>query len=387
MAGIYADEEFFFGRPGFASRNKIVARLPSSAALRPYGSETVSASGKGIAVKAAMSAAGPPARKAPAMYLNNSTLPASDSDTELHSVSATAHLLDELQLCGHRPGQDEPDSRPLPEPDAVQGQLGCMVEAISAMMTGTRLEDDLADLLWAFVNLFHRKTDRIERELDHNEQAQRRGQAEQDGSEVKSVELERLIAQGLSLIERRNAFEFMRDHAAELFEVETGSAWRPRAGSMVNHRALTATTIDSREFIAARRRADTEVLAPAGARIAFTGGADCNDHTRIWEALDKIRAKHPDMVLLHGGSPKGAERIAACWADHRKVPQVVFKPDWTRDRNAAPFKRNDRLLEALPIGVVVFPGSGISANLADKAKKFGIPVWRFTETKAGDGAA
>ena len=31
----------------------------------------------------------------------------------------------------------------------------------------------------------------------------------------------------------------------------------------------------------------------------------------------------------------------------------------------------------LPIGVIVFPGSGISANLADKAKKIGILVWRF----------
>ena len=146
---------------------------------------------------------------------------------------------------------------------------------------------------------------------------------------------------------------------------------------MVNHRSLTASTIDSRDFIAARRRADTEVLAPAGARIGFTGGADCNDHLRIWEVLDKTRAKHPDMVLLHGGSPRGAERIAACWADHRKVAQVVFKPDWTREGRAAPFKRNDRLLEALPIGVVVFPGSGISANLADKAKKLRIPVWKF----------
>jgi hypothetical protein len=34
--------------------------------------------------------------------------------------------------------------------------------------------------------------------------------------------------------------------------------------------------------------------------------------------------------------------------------------------------------DALPIGVVMFPGSGISANLANKAKKLGIPVWRFT---------
>jgi hypothetical protein len=121
------------------------------------------------------------------------------------------------------------------------------------------------------------------------------------------------------------------------------------------------------------------VLAPAGTRIALTGGTDCNDHKRIWAVLDKVRAKHPDMVLLHGGSPRGAERIAACWADNRKVAQVVFKPDWTRHRNAAPFKRNDQMLDVLPIGGVVFPGSGISANLADKAMKLGIPVWRFNE--------
>ena len=80
------------------------------------------------------------------------------------------------------------------------------------------------------------------------------------------------------------------------------------------------------------------------------------------------------MVLLHGGSPKGAERIAACWADTRKIPQIAFKPDFTRHKNAAPFKRNDALLETLPIGLVVFPGSGISDNLAHKAKKLGIPV-------------
>jgi hypothetical protein len=85
--------------------------------------------------------------------------------------------------------------------------------------------------------------------------------------------------------------------------------------------------------------------------------------------------------------PRGAERIAACRADNRKVPQVVFKPGWNRDGRAAPFKRNDRLLEALPIGVVVFPGSGISANLADKAKQLGIPVWRFDRPAKTDGAA
>jgi hypothetical protein len=35
------------------------------------------------------------------------------------------------------------------------------------------------------------------------------------------------------------------------------------------------------------------------------------------------------------------------------------------------------MLEVLPIGVMVFPGTGIQHNLADKARKLRIPVWRF----------
>ena len=146
---------------------------------------------------------------------------------------------------------------------------------------------------------------------------------------------------------------------------------------MVSRRTMTAAMIDSRDFLAARRRAETEPLLPAGVRIAFAGGVDCNDHQRIWAALDRVHTKHPDMVLLHGGTPKGAERIAACWADQRKVPQIVFKPDWHRHAKAAPFKRNDALLETLPIGVIVFSGSGVTDNLADKAKRLGIPLFDF----------
>lgn len=300
-----------------------------------------------------------------------------EPDEPAHAASATSSLLDELQLYGHRPFDDEPDPRPLPEERIVIGALADMFDAVVTIFQDTRLEPDLDDLLWSAVNIFHRASERIERELDDNEQAQKRGQREQDGSEVKSVELERLLSQGLTLIERRNAFELMRDQAADQYEVHLRSPWRPRAGSMVNRKALTAAMIDSRDFIAARKRAETEVMLPTGAKIAFTGGMDWTDHQAIWTALDRVHAKHPDMILLHGGSPKGAERIAACWADNRKIAQVAFKPDWTRHAKAAPFKRNDVMLDILPIGVIVFPGSGISDNLADKARKMGIPLFDF----------
>ena len=298
-----------------------------------------------------------------------------------HTSSPTDHLLQELQLYGYRPFADEPDPRPLPEGNRVAGAIADIFDALISTLDDTRLEPDL-DLLWSTVNLFHRATDRIERELDDNEQAQRRGQREQDGSEVKSVELERLIAEGQTLLERRDAFELMRDQAAEHFERHTGSNWRPRTGSMVNHRNLTSAMIDSRDFLAAKRRAEAEVLLPAGPKIAFSGG-DTADHKLIWAKLDQVHEKHPDMVLLHGGSPKGAEKIASRWADTRKVPQVAFKPDWTKHAKAAPFKRNDAMLNVLPIGVIVFPGTGIQDNLADKARKLGIPVFDFRPKGGG----
>jgi hypothetical protein len=129
-------------------------------------------------------------------------------------------------------------------------------------------------------------------------------------------------------------------------------------------------------FAVTKRHAETSVLLPPGPRVAFSGGTGFNDHALIWARLDQVMARHPDMVLLHGGSDRGAELIAARWADARKAPQIAFRPDWTRHAKAAPFRRNDAMLEAMPIGVIVLPGTGIQDNLADKARLLGIPVWR-----------
>ena len=300
-----------------------------------------------------------------------------DNNFEHHGSSPTDHVLQELQLYGYRPFQDEPDPRPLPETHILAGSIADIFGALVVALSDTRLEPDLEDLLWSTVNVFHRAIDRIERELDDNELAQQRSQQERAGSEIKSVELERLTAEGQTLIERRGAFELMRDHAADEFERHTHSAWRPRNGSRVNHRNLTSAMIDSRDFLAAKKRADNQVLMPPGPKVALTGGLEFNDYRLIWAKLDQVHAKHPDMVLLHGGSSKGAELIAAKWADSRKVPQIAFKPDWTKHAKPAPFRRNDAMLETLPIGVMHFPGTGIQDNLADKAKKLGIPVWKF----------
>ena len=112
-----------------------------------------------------------------------------------------------------------------------------------------------------------------------------------------------------------------------------------------------------------------------GTLVAVAGGKEAEDADAIWSALDTVKARHGDMILVHGGGP-GAEKVAASWAERNAVHQIVCKPDWDRHGRAAPFRRNDDLLNLLPKGVVAFPGSGITENLIDKARQLGIPVHR-----------
>ena len=76
-----------------------------------------------------------------------------DTDFEpTHSSSPTDHVLAELQLYGHRPFQDEPDPRPLPEVNVIGGAVADIFDALIATLRDTRLEPDLESLLWSAVN-------------------------------------------------------------------------------------------------------------------------------------------------------------------------------------------------------------------------------------------
>ena len=37
------------------------------------------------------------------------------------------------------------------------------------------------------------------------------------------------------------------------------------------------------------------------------------------------------------------------------------------------------MLSVMPTGVIIFPGSGITGNRADKARRLGLPVWHAAE--------
>ena len=290
--------------------------------------------------------------------------------------SQTAMACEQAALFGATPGPDEFDNREISnEEEALAGiEEAIHILAGAVAPDGTQLADERESLLWGFVNTLHAQVQRLDRGIDKIAPEMKDLGQEQDGSEIKSRELELLTDRVQNLGDRRDAFEAMRDLAAEGYRAETGDTWRPRNGSHSSQTGkLTSAAIDARDYLRARKDRETNAHLPEGTLVAFTGGKDFDDVTAIWHSLDSIKLKYEDMVLLHGGGP-GAEKIAASWAEKNGVHQVVCKPNWGRDGKAAPFRRNDVLLNFLPKGLLAFPGSGITNNLVDKARKVGIPV-------------
>ena len=296
---------------------------------------------------------------------------------EAQNESFTAMVCEQAALFGATPGPDEFDNRPVwGEAESTAAVLKAFHLLAEAAPDGTQLADERASLLWGFVNTLDAQTQRLDRAADKLIPGIRELQREQDGSEIRSRELELATDRAENLTARRDAFEVLRDTAAEAYRVETGEVWRPRRGSHVSQTGkLTSAVIEARDFQRAKKDRENTAHLPQGTLVAVAGGKEATDAGKIIGQLDKLKAKYADVVLVHGGGP-GAEKVAAGWAERNGVHQIVCKPDWDAHGRAAPFRRNDELLSLLPKGVIAFPGSGITDNLVDKARTLGIPVQR-----------
>jgi len=298
-------------------------------------------------------------------------------DTQQHQ-SVTATVCENAKLYGVTPERGEFDPRDVWDADDA---LDAVSEAFRILSTGVapdgfQLADERESLLWGFVNTLDAQVRRLDRSVDRLTPEMRDLERAQDGTEVKSRELELITDRARNLGDRRDAFEKMRDAAADGYRAETGDVWRPRYGSHTSQTGhLTSAAIDARDFQRARKDRETRAHLPEGTLVAVAGGKDVTDAGAVTTRLDRTKEKYDDMVLVHGGGP-GVEKVAAQWAERNGVHQVVCKPDWTAHGRAAPFRRNDDLLNLLPKGLIAFPGSGITENLVDKAVKLGIPVQR-----------
>lgn len=296
--------------------------------------------------------------------------------------SSLAAQLDQLEL-GHlaieRPDSSSPDQPPA---EAVDQTLSAIWSDLFALFPDTAIERDSEEIAWGLVNIFHRAAAKRSAELDRATDEIRCLLASADGSEIHSTELERHIARAQAAEAAMLGLEAMREVAAGLYLDETGSSWRPVSGSRLNHGArLTSAVVDGRDFLKRRSESRRRAAVPEGTPVLFAGGrlsfktADDAKTTanHVWETLDKVRAHVGDMVLVHGGDTKGLDRIAAAWAERRKVPQVAFGLDRRLGARAG-FRRNEQMLSLSPRCLVAFAGNGVLERLVIAAKQKGVHV-------------
>ena len=111
------------------------------------------------------------------------------------------------------------------------------------------MADEREPLMWGFVNMLHSQVQRLDRAVDRIVPEMRDLEPAQDGTEVKAWELQLLTDRARNFGDRRDAFEKMRDLAADAYRAETGDTWRPRHGSHTSHTGqLTSAAIDARDF-------------------------------------------------------------------------------------------------------------------------------------------
>lgn len=298
------------------------------------------------------------------------------------SLTSTGKITDDLALHGARPLRSEQDTRDvwvnLGEPLSPDNELAAHIQAafdqiIDGILTyldavappGFQMEDHREGLLWNEINgLHHQHTQQdqkikqitVEIETLRKTQPQRIQELGRDGA---SLELEKKTDELLSASEKRDVFQLVRDHMAELYFRENHKVWSPRKGSHVSRSENIASNIDSKEFHKARNNVVSLPEIPEGTLIAVTGTRIGTGHEKIIDTLDRYKQQHPDMVLLHGNS-QGTQRTCSKWAGMRGVPEVALPPDFNKynDQLTAIKKRDAQILAAKPDYVLSFTGPG-----------------------------
>lgn len=267
----------------------------------------------------------------------------------------------------------------IPNDDELRDQI--VLEAFDTLiggLQGTGLASEIEPLAHGFATLLNRRAtllaaqaDKIKRKIHGLIEAQ-------DGSEVAEMELDKTTRNFETLWEKSEAMKIMAEKAAQCYEIETGQAYTPVTGNRTTRDAKASGAVfEAKELLNRHDRETAARNTVDGPKIAITGDADAIDCREIYRILDQTLAKYPDMVLCHKGHQKGVERMAATWARNHKVNQVLFRPNWAGHGKSAPFKANDAIIGAKPIGVLIFGGNGVALNLGQKAEERGIKVGHF----------
>ena len=269
---------------------------------------------------------------------------------------------------------EEPMAAEMPDPDMARAAVELAIGTVFDVLKDTRMEEFAQQLAWGMVNSFHMTARLVEGRED--DAAKKLGEMARhfDPSEIYAVELEETQMLVQTLQGCREALEAMRDHASDVYRVETGRPFTATRGSQVSKNGVTASQIQARDFLAARAKDRRAQFQPEGPLVVVSGGMkEWHDYEMIWDILDDIKSRVPNMVLGTTGMRKGVDAMANAWAQKNGVQTILFMPDG-RHGNRAPFLRNENMVKLGPVEAIVGEGSGIQSNLAQRLRQAGVPV-------------
>jgi predicted Rossmann fold nucleotide-binding protein DprA/Smf involved in DNA uptake len=121
-----------------------------------------------------------------------------------------------------------------------------------------------------------------------------------------------------------------------------------------------------------------------GKKVAVIGSRTFNDRDRLFEVLDKNKAR---IKLIVSGGARGADTLATEWAQERGIPYLVFPAKWktddgTHDKGAG-FRRNRLIIQYSDVVIAFHDGeSRGTQHSLDTAKSLNKPVRviKFTPT-------
>lgn len=116
-------------------------------------------------------------------------------------------------------------------------------------------------------------------------------------------------------------------------------------------------------------------------RVLVCGGRDYVDRKRLYKFMDRMvqtingEGRTRNIRLIHGAA-KGADNIAAEWAEERGISSTAYPADWEKHgRSAGPIRNRLMLTDGDPHVIVAFEGGRGTADMISQGKKAGVPVY------------
>ena len=198
----------------------------------------------------------------------------------------------------------------------------------------------------------------------------------QDGTEIPMTEHYNKHHQLRELNQNIEHAENLLARLAEKHEQETGEEWQPPAPegtTRQDQRRTGAMTEAIKTTEQIYDRYHQARLTP-GTPVALTSLADCADKATVFDMLNAVKTKYPDIFLIHGASDASSITAATEWAKKNKIHQVVFKPEWKKYPGRAVVQRDHDMIATQPRSVLDFTTSDKTTALADLAVQHDIKI-------------